>query len=339
MTNATAETTTSKKKKKNGVAGWPPPRVGSSVGDTKLLRLGDVVADDTWNSRSTATAFGTGRVDDGQTEAPDRELTDDELADSIKQHGILQSCGVRLDDVGGDEPPRYLLVWGFRRFRTAMRVLGPDAMVTFTVAKVDDYGARALNLTENLQRKALRPFEIAMALDKMKRAKPERMPRELAGDVGLSYPYVSNLLRVATKACPQLWDLFVSLGTSYGNGITYKDFVSTVRLSKDEQMAAWQALVDERTGAKAAGSKGSQSKASKGPSALTLAGFLSNASRLKGPEPFKAGVAYALQVALGERAWFGPGAWSRLKQKKRKAARATKKRKPTKRKTRRSRRA
>lgn len=332
MTTSTATTTTTKAAKKNtnsaknGKSQHAPahapargPFAKPKIREIIELRLEEVIIEAAWNSRDTEHVQGTGKLNLVPTLTPDNDLSDQELRDSIAQYGILQACGVR--EVSG----HYHLVWGFRRFSAAMEVLGPKYLTDFVLktrnkdAVLDDYEARILNLTENLQRKNLQPFEIARTLHLMMKGNPGLTVKQLSEDVGLSYSYTSNLVRISKRACAQLWDIFCTYGTSFGSGITYKDFVSIVALPKDKQMKAWHKLVDERTGkgARASGAKGSK----KAPSAMTLEGFLMNVSKIEGPPAFRDGFSYGLQVALGDMQMSLKGY---EKQKKKKAAAAKK---------------
>jgi len=80
----------------------------------------------------------------------------DELADSIRENGLLQPLLVRPSPGGGD---RWELVAGERRFRAVSR-LG-WSQVPVIVREVDDQTLLVLALVENLQREALGPLEEA----------------------------------------------------------------------------------------------------------------------------------------------------------------------------------
>ena len=88
-----------------------------------------------------------------------REILDDEaireLADSIRQHGILQPLLVRPADDG------YELVAGERRWR-ASRLLGRET-VPVVVRRVTDDQMLEIALVENLQREDLNAIEKARA--------------------------------------------------------------------------------------------------------------------------------------------------------------------------------
>lgn len=79
-----------------------------------------------------------------------------ELMASIRQHGILEPLIVR------QQRDRFQIVAGERRYQAAVRVGLDDVPVI--VRDVDDGGAIAVALIENIQRKELTPFEEADAL-------------------------------------------------------------------------------------------------------------------------------------------------------------------------------
>jgi ParB family chromosome partitioning protein len=75
-----------------------------------------------------------------------------ELAESIKAHGVLEPLLVR--PVGGG---KYEILAGERRYRAAQ--MAGLKRVPVVVMEVDDKEARAIALVENLQREDLSPFE------------------------------------------------------------------------------------------------------------------------------------------------------------------------------------
>lgn len=78
----------------------------------------------------------------------------EELAESIREHGLIQPISVRKMPIG-----HYQLISGERRLR-ACRMLGQDA-VRALVVQVDDRQAAMLTMIENLQREGLHFFEEA----------------------------------------------------------------------------------------------------------------------------------------------------------------------------------
>ena len=80
----------------------------------------------------------------------------DELANSIKNHGIVQPIVVRRTG------ERYTIVAGERRYRAA-RIAGLNK-VPVVVKDMDDYQVMEVALIENIQREDLNPIEEATAI-------------------------------------------------------------------------------------------------------------------------------------------------------------------------------
>jgi ParB family chromosome partitioning protein len=96
-------------------------------------------------------------------EQPRRRFDDaklDELADSIKVHGIIVPCVVRPRPGGG-----YFLIAGERRWRAAQRAGLHDVPVV--VQDVEEGEALERALVENLQRADLGPLEEAAAFQRL----------------------------------------------------------------------------------------------------------------------------------------------------------------------------
>ena len=84
-----------------------------------------------------------------------------ELADSIKQQGVLQPITVRPID-GTD---RYEIVFGERRYRAS--VIAGSEEIPAIVSELSDETAEEMAITENLQRKDVTPIEEAAAYQKL----------------------------------------------------------------------------------------------------------------------------------------------------------------------------
>ena len=94
---------------------------------------------------------------------PRREMAEDsllELADSIKQHGLLQPVIVRAVS-----PNQYEIIAGERRWRACKMAGLTDIAVI--VRDVDDATAMALALIENLQRNDLNALDQALAMQRL----------------------------------------------------------------------------------------------------------------------------------------------------------------------------
>ncbi len=122
---------------------------------------------------------------------PRRDMVEDalaELADSIRQHGVMQPLVVRAV---ADE--RYEIIAGERRWRAAQ--LAGLEQVPVIVRSIDDETASVLSLIENIQREDLHPMEQAQALQRL--AEEFGLTHErLAQTVGKSRATVSNMLRL-----------------------------------------------------------------------------------------------------------------------------------------------
>lgn len=115
-----------------------------------------------------------------------------ELAESIKSHGVMQPIVVR-ELVAGDTP--YEIIAGERRWRAA-KIAGLTEIPAI-VREISDNVAIALALIENIQRENLSPIEQANALQRF--ADEFGMSHaEIAKTVGKARATVSNLLRLLT---------------------------------------------------------------------------------------------------------------------------------------------
>ena len=111
-----------------------------------------------------------------------------ELAESIKQHGVLQPLLVRPLPGGG-----YQLVAGERRWR-ASRMAGVRE-VPVVVKELSDTETMEIAIIENLQREDLNPIEEAEGLQALV-DKCGLTQEEVAASVGKSRPAIANSLRL-----------------------------------------------------------------------------------------------------------------------------------------------
>lgn len=110
------------------------------------------------------------------------------LADSIREHGIIQPLAVREISTG-----IYQIIAGERRWRAA-RIAGLSE-VPVQVIKADDRTVTELALIENLQRQDLNPIEEAEGYHRL--MKEYGLTQEAAAEtVGKSRPAVANALRL-----------------------------------------------------------------------------------------------------------------------------------------------
>jgi ParB family chromosome partitioning protein len=113
----------------------------------------------------------------------------DELANSIREHGIIQPLVVTTGETQG----RYYLVAGERRWRAAMRA-GLDS-VPAVVKETSPRTMLEIALVENVQRADLNPLEEAHAYRALTQEFGLKQ-EEVAQRVGKSRTAVTNLLRL-----------------------------------------------------------------------------------------------------------------------------------------------
>lgn len=112
------------------------------------------------------------------------------LADSIRQHGLIQPILVRPTASG-----HYQIVAGERRWR-ASRMLGLTE-VPVIIKELDDRKTIEIALIENLQREDLNPIEESRGYKELMEAH-EFTQEQVAESVGKSRPAIANSLRLLT---------------------------------------------------------------------------------------------------------------------------------------------
>ena len=111
-----------------------------------------------------------------------------ELADSIRQHGVLQPLLVRPMTTGG-----YQLVAGERRWRASR--LAELKEIPVIIKELSDTEAMEIAIIENLQREDLNPIEEAEGLQALI-DKCDYTQEQVAVSVGKSRPAIANALRL-----------------------------------------------------------------------------------------------------------------------------------------------
>jgi ParB family chromosome partitioning protein len=117
------------------------------------------------------------------------EDTLQELAASIREHGVLQPILVRP---AGEE---FQIIAGERRWRSS-KLAGKDTIPAI-VERFDDATALEIALIENLQREDLSPLDEAAIYKKMTDELGYSI-RNLAGKLGKDKGYIENRLRLAS---------------------------------------------------------------------------------------------------------------------------------------------
>lgn len=157
-----------------------------------------------------------------------RQVFDDakieELASSLREHGIIQPLIVRR--IGAS----YRLVAGERRLRAAMRA-GIDK-VPAVVRAMDDREAVEVSLVENLQREELGPLEQAGAFQRLSE-EFGLTQEEIAARVGKSRPEVTNTIRLL-KLEPEVKNLLMEgkLTGGHGRALVTLEREKQIRLAK-----------------------------------------------------------------------------------------------------------
>lgn len=179
---------------------------------------------------------------------PRRYLSEEsltELADSIREQGILQPLVVRRvadrtadagEPASASERAGYEIVAGERRWQAAK--LAGLRTVPVIVRELDDQSALAVALIENLQREDLNPIDQAYSLQRL--ADEFALTHEqVAKAVGRSRAAVSNLLRLLDLQ-PEVKDMLIERRIDMGH--------ARALLSLDRERQVEMARKTERRG-------------------------------------------------------------------------------------------
>lgn len=131
----------------------------------------------------------------------------EELADSIKRHGLIQPITVRY--IG---EKRFELISGERRLR-ATKMAGLDNIAAY-IREVEDDDIIAFALVENIQREELNPIEVAMGYQRLI-DECGYTQREVARKMGKNRSTITNMLRLLNLPAPiqkALRDRKISMG-------------------------------------------------------------------------------------------------------------------------------
>ncbi len=139
----------------------------------------------------------------------DREELE-QLAASIREHGILQPLLVRAQGTGG-----YELIAGERRWRAAGLAGLTQVPIVVQELSDEDESGLTLALVENLQRSDLNPIEMATAFQRL--AEVGWTQERIAAQVGKSRTAVANSLRLR-QLSPAIQSMLASGDLSEGHG-------------------------------------------------------------------------------------------------------------------------
>jgi len=116
------------------------------------------------------------------------EIALQDLANSIKEHGVIQPITIR--EVGVDS---YQIISGERRFRASQ--LAGRTKIPAYIRKADDQQLLVMGLVENLQREDLDPIEIAQSYQRLIE-EGNLTQEELGEKVGKNHATIANSLRL-----------------------------------------------------------------------------------------------------------------------------------------------
>lgn len=133
----------------------------------------------------------------------------EDLADSIREHGIIQPLTVRRLSSG-----YYQIIAGERRWRAAKKAGLRE--VPAVIIEADDRKVMEIGLIENLQREDLNPMEEAEGYQVLL-TDFGMTQEEVARRMGKSRPAITNALRL-TALPPEVRELLISGQLSAGHG-------------------------------------------------------------------------------------------------------------------------
>ena len=169
-----------------------------------------------------------------------------ELADSIKQHGLLQPIVVRRDPHVEDQ---YEIIAGERRWRASQKAQLHEVPVV--VVELDDTQALEIALIENLQREDLNPIDEALGYQKLMEEYGHTQEK-LAEAMGKSRSHIANMVRLLNLP-PGVQEMVADSGLSMGHAralITAKDPLTLAKevLAKGLSVRETENLANEVSG-------------------------------------------------------------------------------------------
>jgi ParB family chromosome partitioning protein len=180
-----------------------------------------------------------------------------ELADSIREQGVLQPILVRAVDAHNGHA-RYEIIAGERRFRAA-KLAGLDS-VPVIITEADDQKTAAIALIENLQREDLNPLEEAQGIHRLLQ-EFNFTHEQAAVAVSRSRSAVSNLLRLINLTKPVQTMLMAGdidmgharalLAVDAGNQITLANQIVAKRMSvREAEKLVTRTVAEQSAGGK-----------------------------------------------------------------------------------------
>ena len=153
----------------------------------------------------------------------------DELAQSIKENGVIQPIIVRQSPVIG-----YEILAGERRYRASL--LAGLRSIPAVVKQLSDQEMMVQSIIENLQRENLNPIEEARAYESL--VEKGFTHAEIADKMGKSRPYISNSIRLLSLPEPILSEV-------ESGKLSQAHARSLVGLNKEQQDYFFQRIIYE----------------------------------------------------------------------------------------------
>lgn len=286
----------------------------------ELVDVTTIVVREGWNSRRSIPFYDVepkkGRAAPKLTEKDEAEWRSliESMQARVKEGKSPNHTPILLRLNKAGEP---VLKAGYRRLAAARKVFGEKGGAVLAIVeefeKDSDLADRIDNLTENVQRADLQPWEIAESIaDLVKVGKMK--PADAARKVGLTPSYVGNLLRLKQKLSPDLWDGY----KASGGAMLQKHLLAVCTMPQAKQVDAYNELVRNEKGGRPAGQtskpakptkKGGSSGGGEGglnlrndEEAVSFSKLVTRAKSYKGriDDHFLEGVAYGLRVANGD---------------------------------------
>ena len=165
------------------------------------------------------------------------------LAKQIKQEGQLSPVLVRripeddLKEYQKDNPNiMFDLIFGFRRI-AAMRLLGEKYIMAQVGEDISEKDAYFLNLSENISRMNLKPYEKAQRYVEIQ-DETEMSGRQIAARLGENSGHVNNLIRIMKHGNPKIIELWKAGDGNAGTDALVKHVILS-DADHDEQWTNW----------------------------------------------------------------------------------------------------
>lgn len=157
----------------------------------------------------------------------------DELASSIKVHGIIQPIVLNNNGDG-----TYMIIAGERRYRAA-QIAGLKE-VPAIIKNYTDRQIKEISIIENLQREDLNPIEAARAIKQL--MEEYKLTQEAVADrIGKSRPNIANTLRLLTLY-PEVLDMIERGLLSAGHAralVVVDDHLAQIKLANQAVKEKW----------------------------------------------------------------------------------------------------